>query len=264
MVPSRTAEAAEWGVHPSAGRSILRASCLRDRLTDAAEMGLRPADRSTNLQSRRAIFQESLHLHAVRGKRHPMSGMESVRKRPQDTPLRRTEGTTRHGRSGVSLSGTCHHAASGTLLASCRSKSARLGHRVVLHGDNCSPLTAGSRPGLSPSHSHPRVCYDHPLSESLICTLKHHPSVPRTGLAVLAQVRARNLRLVSPAVKHRGKTPRSLPDPRTSTARQRHATRNAGMTATSATVPRSAPLPSTQFPSAPSSQSPNASLDQPA
>ena len=96
---------------------------------------------------------------------------------------------------------------------------------LVLHGDNGSPLKAGSVlalmhvPGITPSHSRPRVSNDNPHAESLFRTLKYHPSLPAAGFASLEAARAwthrfvqwynhehlhSSLRFVTPAQKHAG------------------------------------------------------------
>lgn len=55
---------------------------------------------------------------------------------------------------------------------------------VVLHGDNGSPLRAGTvlalmeKLQLSPSHSRPRVSNDNAHAEALFRTAKYHPSLP--------------------------------------------------------------------------------------
>ena len=96
---------------------------------------------------------------------------------------------------------------------------------LVLHGDNGSPLKAGSVLalmhvlGITPSHSRPRVSNDNPHAESLFRTLKYHPSLPSAGFASLEEARAwthrfvqwynhehlhSSLRFVTPAQKHAG------------------------------------------------------------
>lgn len=96
---------------------------------------------------------------------------------------------------------------------------------LVLHGDNGSPLKAGSVLalmhvlGITPSHSRPRVSNDNPHAESLFRTLKYHPSLPAAGFATLEEARAwthrfvqwynhehlhSSLRFVTPAQKHDG------------------------------------------------------------
>jgi len=55
---------------------------------------------------------------------------------------------------------------------------------LVLHGDNGSPLKAGTvlstmeQLGITPSHSRPRVSNDNPHAEALFRTAKYHPSLP--------------------------------------------------------------------------------------
>lgn len=55
---------------------------------------------------------------------------------------------------------------------------------VILHGDNGSPLKAGTvlstmqQLGLTPSHSRPRVSNDNPHAEALFRTAKYHPTLP--------------------------------------------------------------------------------------
>jgi transposase InsO family protein len=102
---------------------------------------------------------------------------------------------------------------------------AAVDHPVVLHGDNGSPLKAGTvyatmhALGFSPSHSRPRVSNDNPHAEALFRTAKYHPSLPAQGFADLDEARrwaasfvhAYNhlhrhsaLRFVTPAQKHAG------------------------------------------------------------
>ena len=96
---------------------------------------------------------------------------------------------------------------------------------LVLHGDNGSPLKAGTvvalmhSLGITPSHSRPRVSNDNPFSEALFRTTKYHPSLPPTGFADIHQARVwvqhfvkwynnenyhSALRFVTPAQKHNG------------------------------------------------------------
>lgn len=96
---------------------------------------------------------------------------------------------------------------------------------VVLHGDNGSPLKAGTvvalmeTLGITPSRSRPRVSNDNPFSEALFRTTKYHPSMPPHGFANLQAARAwverfvqwynhehyhSALRFVTPAQKHAG------------------------------------------------------------
>jgi putative transposase len=99
------------------------------------------------------------------------------------------------------------------------------GHNpVILHGDNGSPLKAGTvlstmhQLGLTPSHSRPRVSNDNPHAEALFRTAKYHPTLP-TGFQSLEDARKWSasfvewynhehyhsaLNFISPAQKHAG------------------------------------------------------------
>ncbi|MFT5632419.1 MAG: putative transposase [Rubritalea sp.] len=95
---------------------------------------------------------------------------------------------------------------------------------VILHGDNGSPLKAGTvlstmqQLGLTPSHSRPRVSNDNPHAEALFRTAKYHPTLP-TGFNSLEEARIWSasfvewynnehyhsaLNFVNPAQKHSG------------------------------------------------------------
>ena len=56
-------------------------------------------------------------------------------------------------------------------------------HPTILHGDNGSPLKAGTvlatmhQLGITPSHSRPRVSNDNAFAEAAFRTLKYHPSL---------------------------------------------------------------------------------------
>jgi transposase InsO family protein len=96
-------------------------------------------------------------------------------------------------------------------------------HPLVLHGDNGSPLKAGTvlalmqTLGITPSHSRPRVSNDNPHIEALFRTTKYHPSMPPKGFASVQEARQwvsrfvqwynrehrhSALRMVTPAQKH--------------------------------------------------------------
>jgi len=96
---------------------------------------------------------------------------------------------------------------------------------VILHGDNGSPLKAGTvlstmqQLGLTPSHSRPRVSNDNPHAEALFRTAKYHPTLP-TGFNTLEEAREWTesfvewynnehyhsaLKFVTPSQKHAGK-----------------------------------------------------------
>lgn len=96
---------------------------------------------------------------------------------------------------------------------------------LVLHGDNGSPLKAGTvlalmhSLGITPSRSRPRVSNDNPHAEALFRTAKYHPSLPPQGFKDIASARAWTeafvqaynnrhyhsaLRFVTPAQKHQG------------------------------------------------------------
>ena len=96
---------------------------------------------------------------------------------------------------------------------------------VVLHGDNGSPLKAGTVQAtlrtldFCPSHSRPRVSNDNAHAEALFRTAKYHPTLPPKGFADLESARQwacsfvhtynyyhrhSALRFVTPAEKHSG------------------------------------------------------------
>ena len=96
---------------------------------------------------------------------------------------------------------------------------------VILHGDNGSPLKAGTvlalmyQLGITPSHSRPRVSNDNPHAEAFFRTGKYHPSLPPEGFAELREARQwahqlitwynqqhrhSSLRFVTPEQKHNG------------------------------------------------------------
>ena len=96
---------------------------------------------------------------------------------------------------------------------------------LVLHGDNGSPLKAGTVQalmhslGITPSHSRPRVSNDNPHIEALFRTAKYHPSLPPKGFASIEaarqwvndfvqwynyQHRHSALKMVTPAQRHSG------------------------------------------------------------
>jgi len=66
---------------------------------------------------------------------------------------------------------------------------------LVLHGDNGSPLKAGTvlalmrLLGITPSHSRPRVSNDNAHAEAFFRTAKYHPSLPPEGFASLEEAR---------------------------------------------------------------------------
>ena len=66
---------------------------------------------------------------------------------------------------------------------------------LVLHGDNGSPLKAGTvlatmqQLGITASHSRPRVSNDNPHAEALFRTAKYHPTLPHDGFQDLEQAR---------------------------------------------------------------------------
>lgn len=66
---------------------------------------------------------------------------------------------------------------------------------LVLHGDNGSPLKAGTvkakleQLGVTPSHSRPRVSNDNAYVESLFRTCKYVPTYPRKGFRTLTAAR---------------------------------------------------------------------------
>jgi putative transposase len=97
---------------------------------------------------------------------------------------------------------------------------------TILHGDNGSPLKAGTvlalmhTLGIKPSHSRPRVSNDNAHAESFFRTAKYHPSLPPEGFATIEEARewASNLvdwynnehrhssiGWVTPSEKHEGK-----------------------------------------------------------
>lgn len=67
--------------------------------------------------------------------------------------------------------------------------------KVVLHGDNGSPLRAGTvlalmyALGITPSHSRPRVSNDNAHAEALFRTAKYHPTMVPGGFASLEDAR---------------------------------------------------------------------------
>jgi transposase InsO family protein len=98
-------------------------------------------------------------------------------------------------------------------------------HPVVLHGDNGSPLKAGTvlaliqALGMVASHSRPRVSNDNAFAEALFRTVKYHPKMPEEGFANAEDARTwahsffgyynnkhnhSSLRHVTPAQKHAG------------------------------------------------------------
>ncbi len=116
---------------------------------------------------------------------------------------------------------------SATLLrrAAWSEKIAVAQHPLVLHGDNGSPLKAGTvlslmhSLGITPSHSRPRVSNDNAHAEAVFRTAKYHPTLDSNGFAnlTLAQQWALkfvqwynhehlhcSLRFVTPEQKHRG------------------------------------------------------------
>lgn len=66
---------------------------------------------------------------------------------------------------------------------------------VILHGDNGSPLKAGTVIalmeflGLTPSHSRPRVSNDNAFAEAVMRTAKYHPTLPPQGFGCLCDAR---------------------------------------------------------------------------
>ena len=114
-----------------------------------------------------------------------------------------------------------------TLLrrAALSEKLASMNTLIVLHGDNGSPLKAGTVQatmrtlGFCPSHSRPRVSNDNAHAEALFRTAKYHPTLPPEGFADLESARQwacsfvhtynyyhrhSALRFVTPAEKHSG------------------------------------------------------------
>jgi len=75
------------------------------------------------------------------------------------------------------------------------SENIAAGPPLVLHGDNGSPLKAGTVLalmhflGITPSHSRPRVSNDNPHAEALMRTAKYHPSLPPEGFPNLQSAR---------------------------------------------------------------------------
>jgi len=67
---------------------------------------------------------------------------------------------------------------------------------LILHGDNGSPLKAGTvlatmqQLGITASHSRPRVSNDNAHAEALFRTAKYHPSLPPKGFESLDAARA--------------------------------------------------------------------------
>lgn len=67
--------------------------------------------------------------------------------------------------------------------------------KVVLHGDNGSPLKAGTvlalmyALGITPSHSRPRVSNDNAHAEAFFRTAKYHPTMVPGGFASLEDAR---------------------------------------------------------------------------
>lgn len=97
---------------------------------------------------------------------------------------------------------------------------------VVLHGDNGSPLRAGTvlalmyALGINPSHSRPRVSNDNAHAEAFFRTAKYHPTISPNGFHTLEAARQwaaafvqwynnehkhRALNWVTPNQKHTGK-----------------------------------------------------------
>jgi putative transposase len=68
--------------------------------------------------------------------------------------------------------------------AALKEKIALNNNPLILHGDNGSPLKAGTvlstmqQLGITPSHSRPRVSNDNAHAEALFRTVKYHPSLP--------------------------------------------------------------------------------------
>ncbi|MEI2419287.1 DDE-type integrase/transposase/recombinase, partial [Arthrospira platensis SPKY2] len=66
---------------------------------------------------------------------------------------------------------------------------------LILHGDNGSPLKAGTvlalmhSLGIQPSTSRPRVSNDNAFAEALFRTTKYHPSMPPNGFLNLTDAR---------------------------------------------------------------------------
>lgn len=111
------------------------------------------------------------------------------------------------------------------LRRACLAESISGASPLVLHGDNGSPLKAGTVLalmhflGIAPSHSRPRVSNDNAFAEALMRTAKYHPSLPPSGFADLSLAREwahdfvhqynhehkhSSLKFVTPAQKHSG------------------------------------------------------------
>lgn len=66
---------------------------------------------------------------------------------------------------------------------------------VILHGDNGSPLKAGTVIalmeflGITPSHSRPRVSNDNAFAEAIMRTAKYNPTLPPQGFGCLYDAR---------------------------------------------------------------------------
>ena len=120
-----------------------------------------------------------------------------------------------------------------TLLhrASLSEKTALSVTPLVLHGDNGSPLKAGTvlatmqQLGITASHSRPRVSNDNPHAEALFRTAKYHPSLPSNGFPCLKTAREwalkfvewynhqhlhSSLNFVTPELKHTGGDAKTL------------------------------------------------------
>ncbi len=73
---------------------------------------------------------------------------------------------------------------------------------LILHGDNGSPLKAGTvlatmqQLGITASHSRPRVSNDNPHAEALFRTAKYHPTLPSEGFTSLEKAREWALKFV--------------------------------------------------------------------
>ena len=69
------------------------------------------------------------------------------------------------------------------------------GNQPVLHGDNGSPLKAGTvlalmyKLGITPSHGRPRVSNDNAHAEAFFRTAKYHPSLDPGGFATIEAAR---------------------------------------------------------------------------
>lgn len=96
---------------------------------------------------------------------------------------------------------------------------------LILHGDNGSPLKAGTvlatmqQLGITASHSRPRVSNDNAHAEALFRTTKYHPSLPPKGFESLEEAREwaqkfvdwyntqhlhSSLKFITPEQKHKG------------------------------------------------------------